>query len=82
MTINLNDRIKVKLTEFGKAIYINQIKELNDRFGRQIIKECEPEVDAGGYSHFQMWDFIHTYGQHIQAGYPNVIEPLDIIKED
>lgn len=82
MTINLNDRIKVKLTEFGKAIFVNQVKELNARLGQLIIKECAPDVDADGYSHFKLWDFIHTYGQHIQAGYPNVIDPLDIIKED
>lgn len=82
MTINLNDRIKVKLTDYGKAIFVNQVKELNARFRQLIIEECAPDVDADGYSHFKLWDFIHTYGQYIQAGYPNVIDPLDIIKED
>lgn len=68
--INLNEFIKVKLTDLGKDIYYHWYNI--NRF---------PEIDENGYTRFQLWDFIQLYGKHIGMAFPNVIEPIEIIYE-
>ena len=59
---NLNNCIKVKLTEKGKEIYRNRFDE--DDVKELGIEYCEPKVDEEGYTEFQMWDFIRIFGKH------------------
>ena len=77
--INLNDRIKVKLTPYGAEIYYKQFDEVNKQYGREICNPQMPRIDKDGYTEFQLWHFIELYGQHIGMCKPNVIEPLDIV---
>ena len=79
--INLNDSVKVKLTDLGKDIYYHRYDELNRRCGRIINQPMFPEEDAEGYAEFQLWDFIQLYGGYIGMARPNVIEPLNIVFE-
>lgn len=79
MRLNLNDEIKVKLTEHGKDIYYHQYEQLNTAFGREICKPSYPKVDEDGYTTFNLWCFMELYGAHLDMGLPNIIEPLDII---
>ena len=79
MRLNLNDNIKVKLTEHGKDIYYHQYDRLNNAFGKQLCKPSMPKVDEDGYTTFQLWCFMELYGVHIGMALPNVIEPLDIV---
>lgn len=81
MKINLNDRVKVKLTDYGKEIYRNQWISLNECYGREIVKVHDAEEDEEGYATFLLWDFMNIYGEHIRMGNINVIEPLDLIVE-
>jgi len=80
MTINLNARIKVKLTELGKDIYRRSFTSINEKYRRPVFKpsECEPKIDTDGFTEFSLWDFIHTFGEAIYLGAPNVIEPIEI----
>ena len=77
--INLNDKIKVKLTPHGAFIYYNRYEELTKRCGKMIIEPKLPAVDSDGYTTFQLHDFIKLYGVHIGMTKENVIDPLDII---
>lgn len=79
MRLNLNDEIKVKLTEHGKDIYYHQYDRLNTAFGREVCKPKYPKVDENGYTTFQLWCFMELYGVHMGMTLPNVIEPLDIV---
>lgn len=79
MRLNLNDNIKVKLTEHGKDIYYHQYDRTNKLLGREVCKPSYPEVDEDGYTTFQLWCFIELYGIHMGMTLPNVIEPLDIV---
>lgn len=79
MRLNLNDNIKVKLTEHGKDIYYHQYDRTNKLLGREVCKPSYPEVDEDGYTTFQLWCFIELYGIHMGMALPNVIEPLDIV---
>ena len=77
--INLNDRIKVKLTPLGAEIYYHMFDDTNKKAKKTIIEPHLPKVDEKGYTEFTLWGFINTYGQYIDVGKPNVIDPIDII---
>ena len=79
--INLNEPIKVKLTEWGKEIYYHQYDSVNRIAGREICKPKFPKEDENGYTEFQLWCFIELYGEHMGMTLPNVIEPLEIVYE-
>jgi len=79
--INLNEPIKVKLTDWGKEIYYHQYDRTNQIAGREICKPKFPKEDENGYTKFQLWYFIQLYGEHIGMALPNVIEPLEIVYE-
>lgn len=79
--INLNEPIKVKLTDWGKEIYYHQYDRTNQIAGREICKPKFPKEDENGYTEFQLWCFIELYGEYMGMTLPNVIEPLEIVYE-
>lgn len=76
--INLNEFIKVKLTDKGKEIYYNQFKNINNNYGSEIIKPHYPEEDDDGYTKFQLWDFMETYSKDLYG----VIYPFEIVFDE
>ena len=79
--INLNEPIKVKLTDWGKEIYYHQYDKINQIAGREVCKPKFPKEDKNGYTEFQLWHFIGLYGEYIGIDLSNVIEPLEIVYE-
>ena len=80
--LNLNDRIKVKLTPLGAEIYYHQYDEVNKRIkenGGTELEPIMPQIDKDRYTEFQLWHFVELYGEHIGMCKKNVIDPLDII---
>lgn len=77
--INLNERIKVKLTDYGKEIYYHRLDDVFRQTGLSVFKPEFPKTDEEGYTTFQFWDFIHIYGNYIDMGLPAVIKPLEIV---
>ena len=77
--INLNDRIRVRLTPLGVKIFYSQFDELNLSLGREVLEPHMPAINKDGYTEMQLWHFIQLYGPYIGVGRENVIEPLDII---
>ena len=68
ITINLNDIVKVKLTNVGKDIYYHQNDELNEvikRRGGRLLENRMPRVDEEGYTSFQLHDLMTLYGPHV-----------------
>ena len=43
--INLNETVKVKLTDLGKDIFYHRFDDLNKYYGRQIVKPQFPKCD-------------------------------------
>ena len=81
--INLNDRVKVKLTVLGIKTYINYMDEVNNgRIKNPAIKpkDCIPKIDDDGYSTFQLWQLFNIYGEHMTMASEPMVLPLDIIK--
>lgn len=79
--INLNDKIKVKLTDFGKQIFYHRYDDINARCMKTAIKPSYPRQDKDGYTTFQLWDFIQLYGRYIGLGQIDVIDPIDMVYE-
>ena len=79
--ININETIKVKLTDLGKEIYYHQYDRINEFAGRKICEPKFPKEDENGYTEFQLWCFIKLYGGHIGVTLPNVIKPNEIVYE-
>ena len=79
--INLNDRIKVKLTPLGAEIYYHQYDDIYKDYPKmkKHLQSSLPKVDENGYTEFQLWHFVELYGEHIGMCKKNVISPLDII---
>ena len=51
-TFNINNIIKVKLTDCGRDIYYHQHDELNKYYGKEVIKPRYPDVDEDGLLYF------------------------------
>ena len=79
--INLNEDVKVKLTDLGKDIYYHRFDGFNRICGKIVCKPSFPKVDAEGYTKFQLWNFMKIYGEHMGLTMPNVIKPLEIVYE-
>ena len=71
MDFNINESVKVKLNDFGKALLKNERAALRERFPKL---DPDPLVnmrtDAEGYTSFQLWDLMKRFGSHIGLGLP------------
>ena len=68
---NINDKVKVRLTETGKKILQDNRRELNRRIkecGGEGLGELEIEVDDEGFTECQLWVLMQTFGKHIMMG--------------
>ncbi len=75
MVINVNDCVKVKLTDKGKDIYFHRFDSLNQKAnGREMIKPCYPEVDEEGYTKMQLWEVMATFGLYLHMGFDTPFE--------
>lgn len=65
---NINDHVKVKLTDFGKDVFYHQYDEFNKRFGKEIITPEYPKVDADGFTEIQFWHLMNIFGPCVYNG--------------
>ncbi len=85
MTINLNEFVKVKLKDHGKAIFYHQFDDLNmfiNVQGGKTIEPRMPEVDADGYTSIQLWELMKIFGPHIGMGMPTPFENNAVVIEE
>lgn len=72
---NINGHVRVQLTDHGRAI----LKASHDKlFGEIGLLEkypfTPPKEDEGGWSDFQMWDLMQSFGPHIGMTRENCFE--------
>ncbi len=60
--VNLNEYIKVKLTDKGKEIYRNYYNDIYDDYVPTL------DVDEEGFCKFQLWYFMRIFGEHFNMG--------------
>lgn len=69
ITVNMNDEVKVKLTDFGREV-------LNFRFKELGIKGVVIREDKEGYYTTQLHDLMYTFGKYMYMGNSNI--PFDL----
>ncbi len=67
-TVNINNFVKVKLNEKGLAELQAQHTELKKVFPRISYEFTPPDVDSDGYSEFQLWALMQTFGHLMRLG--------------
>jgi len=61
--ININDEVRVRLTDKGRAILVNNHIRLLPH--QQFVP---PEEDAGGWSTWQLWRLMQEFGESMHNG--------------
>lgn len=75
LKFNINNQVKVRLTNFGKEI----IRDTNDKMSRLLgEKVALYKVDEEGYTTFQMYQLMNIFGQYMNVGIVEVPFQLDI----
>ena len=69
MEFNVNENVKVRLTESGKKIYLKEhLSSL-------------PEVDSEGYTQMQLWEVMNVFGPHLSLGMHEMAIETNILFE-
>jgi hypothetical protein len=67
---NINDYVRVKLTDLGRNVIANYTAEFQVR--HNIALTHWPKDDAEGWSKWQAHDLISTFGEHLGPGFGDV----------
>ena len=78
MKININDNIKVKLTEHGLKLLKEHYGQLNKMFN---VKK-EVKLDENGYFTQQLWSVMQIFGTYMYNGAPTIFENNSIEIDD
>lgn len=69
MKFNINDSVKVKLNDHGREILKQKHEMLFKVLGIPRYREfVPPQEDEQGWSKWQLWDLMQTFGTHISLG--------------
>lgn len=69
VNFNINDYVRVKLTERGFEILKKDAEEFRRLYPTALLGAyVPPKVDAEGYSKFQLWHLMKEFGPHITMG--------------
>ena len=81
--ININDKIKVRLSAYGVDLFSKRYLDINrlydDLYGKRLLVNTMPEIDSDGYTQFQLHEFMTLYGQHMVMGGKSVLNDMNII---
>lgn len=69
---NLNQMVKVKLSDEGVEIMRKRHDDLHDRVKARNGKGINPfklKLDEEGYTPFIGWEFIQIFGEHTSIGF-------------
>lgn len=67
MKFNLNESVKVRLNDHGKAILRKQHEQTFKGMEKDFPYQA-PKEDGDGYSQWQLWVLMKTFGPHLGNG--------------
>lgn len=69
-TFNINENVRVRLNERGRAILRRRHEELAEYLGKPVGWNGNgvPPEDADGWSTWQLWSLMEAFGQHMYLG--------------
>ncbi|MBR1230243.1 hypothetical protein JQ600_35700 [Bradyrhizobium sp. AUGA SZCCT0176] len=65
MKFNINNEVKVRLTESGRRIHRAQW----DQLGITSFPYQPPKEDSRGWSKWQLWCLMRDFGPHLNNGF-------------
>ncbi len=80
---NMNDTVRVKLTDHGRRLHRKQFDDLRNKY--PAISEMDYSLDEteSGWSEWLLWDLMHTFGSEVCMGLPNVFETtIELVVDD
>ena len=85
MMFNINDKVRVKLTDLGRAIHrLDHACFVKDWKHGDPPEYHAPEEDADGWSTWAMWSLMNQFGAHLTLGgqlpfetWIDIVEPAD-----
>ena len=83
MKFNINDNVRVKLTELGRQALITNHNEIYGSLPVDAIPPV-PDVkeDEDGWSEWQLWHLMQELGKHIEFGSnPPFESEIEIVTE-
>lgn len=80
MEFNVNDYVRVRLTDLGRKIHRAEFDELNDKFESKM-DYTPPNEDKDGWSRWQMHHLMRIFGLELFVGLDVPFEPNIIIEE-
>ena len=63
---NINQSVKVKLTDFGRKVYRDGQIEFWTSVGKPEQNPVARDEDAEGWSRWTMWELMRAFGSHMR----------------
>ena len=82
-SINPNDIVRVKLTETGKLLLVEDVDQANDNLRQKthcLFRVKVPEWDGEGWCCGHFHEFLHILGPHFTMGREMPFTELEKIK--
>lgn len=67
MYFNINNYVKVKLTDYGRQLYFQWWEDLNKKLNMRIEPKY-PVEDEDGYFKDSLWSLMEVFGRHFHMG--------------
>lgn len=71
MLFNVNESVRVKLTDHGRRIHFENWRAFRQQFPLVGGEYQPPKEDENGWSEWQLWVLMQTFGKHITMSKPN-----------
>jgi hypothetical protein len=77
---NINDTVRVRLTDYGRAALREDWESTTDIYyaspaSRAFRGEYQPpKEDEQGWSEWQLWRLMQVFGDHVNLGFPLCFE--------
>lgn len=85
MIINLNATSKVKLSEFGKVIWMSQIDSLPEDVKNnhpEIIQAIKNQIQPDGTLETELWNIMYLFGRYISPeNHPFMTHTVEINRQ-
>jgi hypothetical protein len=66
---NVNSSIRARITPHGERCLFKNREDLERQIGRKLpFGFVIPKADPDGWTRFQMWEFMSSFGPHIYNG--------------
>ena len=80
MKFNINDKVKIRLTDYGRECLLENAKEVKEYF--PDYEHLQKVEDIDGWSEWQLWHVMQEFGKHIYLGGEVPFETTIMIGDD